>query len=121
MIRKYSDSYYDDDDEDDDEDDDDDDDLTVAHFPENPASGRTKQAVAKMPLDWKKQTKYEIVRTAVSHQSVRETALTSCGILPCIPCNQIAPGTYPWYCMYTCTLEKNKKKTKKTRRGLKKE
>ena len=53
--------------DDDDDDDDDDDVLTLARFPEI-LPVVTKQAVTKMHLDGRKQTKHEVLRTPVSYR-----------------------------------------------------
>ena len=66
------------DDDNGDDDGDDDDVLTLVHIPEI-LPVVTKQTVKQMHLDRRKQTsQYEIVRTSVSYQSVRETVLMSC-------------------------------------------
>ena len=83
------------DDNDDDYIDDDDDVLVLIHFPQRlPVCDQNN-------LDMRTLTVYEIVRTAVSYQSVAETVLTICGILSLITRNQVTTGTYPWYCMYS--------------------
>ena len=62
---------------DDDVDDDDDDDVvTLAQFPEIPPVV-TKRGCSKNACRWGETNKYEVVRTAVPHQSVRETARTN--------------------------------------------
>ena len=92
--------------------------LLIARFPEI-LPVVTKQAVTKMHLEGRKQTstKYEIVGTAVSYQSVRKTVVVSgCGIPPRINCKQMTPGTYPWYSlehdMSVCYFRKNRMETR---------
>ena len=82
--------------DDDDDDDDDDDVLTLAHFTEILPEA-AKQVVTKTHLDDKHK---RALRTVGSYQPVKEAALTSCGIPSRITCNQIAPGTYPWFCVH---------------------
>ena len=78
----------------------------------------TKQAVTKRHLDGRYLVshKYEIVRTAVSYQSVREMVLTSCGIPSRITCNKTTHRAYPWYYIES-TLENKKREWKKEKHG----
>ena len=67
--------------------------LIIAHFPEKSclcSQNKRKQNAYR----WQKTNKYEVGRTALSYQSVRETVRTSCGIPSRITIDQTTPGTY---------------------------
>ena len=82
----------------------------------NHVCGHKRHAAEKKNLHGKLTNKYwyEIVRTAVPYQSIRETERRSCGIPSRVTCDEITTGTYPWYCMYT--RKKRKGKEEKRRR-----
>ena len=91
----------------------DDDVFTLARFPEIlPVVAKQKTGRRKKASRWEKTNEYEIVRSVVPCQPVREAVKTSCGIPCLIACKRIAPGTYPECIMYTRKKEKKNAKIK---------